>query len=279
MSRLSSWEVSDKFWEIAEPLIPKKKRVKGKKYKRKSGGGRLPILPRKVFEGIVYVLRTGIQWKALPKDKYGSPSAVHRYFLEWEKAGFFTKLWKKGLAEYDDFEGIAWKWQSGDGANIKAPMALESVGRNPTDRGKNGSKRSLLVDERGVPLSLIISGANRHDVTQLAALLESKVIQQKENDGKENLCLDAGYAGEAAKNIILDNGYVPHVRPRGEEIALKDKDPDFKPRRWIVEVAHSWFTRFRKLLVRYEKLDRSFMALHCLAAAIIALRKCGFIYG
>lgn len=136
MARVQSWEVSDKFWEFVEPMIPKKKRDKGKRYKRKPGGGRKPIEARKVFEGIVYVLRTGIQWKALPKSTYGSPSAIHRYFLEWEAAGFFTKLWKKGLAEYDEMEGIAWEWQSIDGSTIKAPMAKESNGKNPTDRGK-----------------------------------------------------------------------------------------------------------------------------------------------
>jgi transposase len=67
--------------------------------------------------------------------------------------------------------------------------------------------------------------------------------------------------------------YVPQVRPRGEEIEEKDKSPDFKARRWIVEVCHSWFNRFRKLLVRYEKMDRGYLGLLMLAAAIIVLRK------
>jgi transposase len=92
--------------------------------------------PRKVFEAIVYVLRTGIQWKALPKERFGSASSVHKYFLEWKKQGVFVKLWRKGLAEYDEMEGIAWAWQSIDGSMVKAPLALEAVGPNPTDRGK-----------------------------------------------------------------------------------------------------------------------------------------------
>jgi len=57
-----------------------------------------------VFAGIVYVLRTGIQWKALPKEQFGSPSAIHRYFLEWKEAGFFSKLWRKGIAELDEMQ-------------------------------------------------------------------------------------------------------------------------------------------------------------------------------
>jgi transposase len=134
--KIKSWEVSDKFWAIAAPLIPKPERSREKEYQRKIGGGRKPIEPRKVFEGIVFVLRTGIQWKALPKERFGSPSAIHRYFREWERRGFFLELWKRGLAEYDDMEGIAWRWQSIDGSTYKAPLARESSGANPTDRGK-----------------------------------------------------------------------------------------------------------------------------------------------
>ena len=92
--------------------------------------------PRKVFAGIVFVLRTGCQWKALPEKECGSSSSIHRYFLEWKRQGVFVRLWRKGLAEYDEMEGIAWSWQSIDGAMVKAPLALEAVEANPTDRGK-----------------------------------------------------------------------------------------------------------------------------------------------
>ncbi len=103
---------------------------------RKKGGGRKPLDYRKVFEGIVYVLRTGCQWKALPKEIYGSPSSVHAYFRQWEKAGVFLTMWRAGLAEYDEMEGISWLWQSIDSAMTKAPLAREAVGPSPTDRGK-----------------------------------------------------------------------------------------------------------------------------------------------
>jgi transposase len=90
---------------------------------------------RQAFAAIVYVLRTGIQWNALPKE-FGSSSAVHRHFQAWERAGFFRKIWEAGLAEYDGMHGIAWQWQCIDGAVHKAPLAVECVGANPTDRGK-----------------------------------------------------------------------------------------------------------------------------------------------
>jgi transposase len=133
---MQSWEVSDEFWSRVEPLIPVFRREESRTYKRKPGGGRKRKPPRLVFEGIVYVLRTGCQWKALPKERYGSASAIHRYFLEWEEEGFFKALWHASLAEYDEMEGIAWRWQSIDGTMMKAPLAQESVGPNPTDRGK-----------------------------------------------------------------------------------------------------------------------------------------------
>jgi transposase len=139
MKAIKSWTVSDTLWNKVASLIPKREREKGKKYKRKPGGGRKSMEPRKVFEAIVYVLRTGCQWKAMPKE-FGSASSVHKYFLEWKRQGVFIRIWRAGLAEYDEMEGIAWAWQSIDGAMVKAPLAIEAVGPNPTDRGKKWDK-------------------------------------------------------------------------------------------------------------------------------------------
>jgi transposase len=90
---------------------------------------------------------------------------------------------------------------------------------------------------------------------------------------RENLCADAGYSGEAPRKAMVAAGYEPHVRPRGEEKRAKDNNPLFKARRWVVEACHSWFNRLRKLVIRYEKLDSTHLALTHLAAAIITLRK------
>ncbi len=134
--RVESWAVTDAFWSRVEPLIPARKVDPKKKYLRKPGAGRPAKPARQIFEAVVYVLRTGCQWKALPKERFGSASAVHKRFLEWEEAGFFEELWKAGLCEYDDMEGIAWRWQSVDAAMVEAPLAQEVVGPNPTGRGK-----------------------------------------------------------------------------------------------------------------------------------------------
>ena len=150
-TRIKSWEVSDKFWAKVEPLVPKPRRDATKTYQRRRGGGRKPMDPRKVFCAIVYVLRTGIQWKALPRE-FGSSSSVHAYFRKWTKAGLFLRLWKKGLAEYDEMEGIAWSWQSIDGSLGKAPLAREAVGPNPTDRGKKRNQKAYVGGRAWTPV-------------------------------------------------------------------------------------------------------------------------------
>lgn len=131
------------------------------------------------------------------------------------------------------------------------------------------------MDGRGVPLSFIVTGANRHDVSQVDEVLNGIVMKQPSPPLRrhKHLCADAGYVGDSARECMERHGYIPHVKGRGEEKMEIERKPNKKARRWVVEVAHSWFNRFRKLLVRYEKLHRSFVALNQLAAAIIAFRK------
>jgi putative transposase len=124
-------------------------------------------------------------------------------------------------------------------------------------------------------LSFIVTGANEHDVTQLDAVLAAIMVKRKTPAARrsKHLCADAGYRGERALQIIESHGYIAHVVDRRKEADAKRRDPTKKARRWVVEVCHSWFNRFRKLLVRYEKLERSFVALNHIAAAIIAFRN------
>ena len=126
-------------------------------------------------------------------------------------------------------------------------------------------------------MSIVVTGANRHDVSQLELVLDEIIIERP--DTVQHLCADKGYAGEPAQKAIKDRNYIPLVKQRGEEIQEKKDDPQFRCRRWIVEVAHSWFNRFRKLLVRYEKITKTYEALLHIVAAIIAFRKAGVVYG
>jgi len=142
-------------------------------------------------------------------------------------------------------EGIAWEWHAIDASMNNASMAKESSRRNPTDRG---TKRHILVDERGVSLSFVVTGANRHDVSQLKQSWTTKLHCRS-----WSLSLKI-YARMLGMREKLENPY-------------------FKARRWGVEACHSWFNRFRKLTIRYEKFETTHLALIHLAAAIIALRK------
>ena len=121
-----SWLMSDAFWRHIQPLLPS--------YPRSRKGGRPRADLRQVMNGIFYVLRTGCQWKAVP-SYYGSGSTIHRYFQEWTLRGVFAKLWKSMLCRYDTRRGIAWRWQSLDGAQTKAPLGGEKNRQKP-DRSR-----------------------------------------------------------------------------------------------------------------------------------------------
>jgi len=120
----------------------------------------------------------------------------------------------------------------------------------------------------------VITGANRHDVSQLEALLNSIIVERPDIfEHPQHLCLDKGYTGESALEIVVLRGFIPHIKSRRQEKSEKEHIPGYKARRWVVEVTHSWINRFRKLLVRFEKLTVSHEGLLMLACAFIAFRK------
>jgi transposase len=110
---LTILNISDKLWNEIKSIFPKEKPLKTV--------GRPIVRYRKVIDGILYVLRTGCQWKMLPKE-YGSGSTCHRRFQEWNSLDIFKKIWIKLLKIYDDCIGINWIWQSIDSISIKSPL-------------------------------------------------------------------------------------------------------------------------------------------------------------
>lgn len=131
------------------------------------------------------------------------------------------------------------------------------------------------MDGRGVPWSLIVTAANVNDGKRIDEVLGALVVKRERTPLRrgKHLCADAGYRGADSIRSMKAHGYIPHVVDRRKEADIKRRNPANKARRWVVEVCHSGFNRFRKLLVRYEKLERSFVALNHLAAAIIVFRK------
>jgi putative transposase len=282
MARTYPWKVSDELWERVQPLIPPRP--------PRPKGGRPPADDREMFAAIVYILRTGLQWNALPRE-LGASSTVYDRFRQWESQGFFHRLWQAGLAEYDELAGIGWDWQSVDGSVVKAPFAQAAVGPAPTDRGKQGTKRSILCDRRGVPLALVIEGANRHDMKLLSATLDNQVVQRPEPtmERPQNLCLDAGYDYAPVYADLYLRGYEPHVRlnPKyhkwywealkqhpAEDVPANNLEVTKQPRRWVVERLFSWLNRSRRLLIRWEKLAAPYEAFLKLACALICFHQC-----
>lgn len=272
-----TWELSDSFWLRIKPLLPKpKSRLRGRGKNRKNVGGRPPADPRQLMAGILYVLRTGCQWNAAPKE-FGSGKTLHRYFQLWTRKRVFKRMWQAGLEEYDELKGIEWQWQSVDGAITKAPLGGQATGKNPTDRAKCGVKRSLLVEARGVPLAIEVGPANRHEVKMLAETLDGVVVERPRpsEQEKQNLCLDKGYAGEPTQMEAKARGYEVHVPEKANaKKKRKRKGGRRKARRWVVEVTHSWLNRFRRLLVRWEKKKANYLSMLYFACAIICWRKC-----
>ena len=139
----------------------------------------------------------------------------------------------------------------------------------------------MLVDGRGVPLSLVASGANVHDLKLLAATLDQVIRARPAPRAKapQHLCADAGYKGAPARQVVEKHHYRSHIKQRREEADAKRKRPGYKARRWVVERTHSWLNRFRKLLVSFEKTKEGYVALLALAAAMICWRQTISIYG
>ena len=265
-----AWRISDDLWERIEPLLPPER--------PHPTGGRPWQPARQMADAIFYVLRTGCQWKALPRS-LGAPSTVHDRFRDWVEAGVFRRLWERGLLEYDERVGIDWEWQAMDGAMTKAPLGGEGTGRNPTDRGKQGTKRSLLVEGRGVPIGLTIDGANRHDMKLVERTLNTLPLARPTPtpEQPQHLCLDKGYDYDAVRQTVLDFGYTAHIVARGQERHAKQQVPGYRARRWIVERTHSWMNRFRRLLIRWEKKVDHYLAFLHFACAWIAFRAAGTI--
>jgi transposase len=105
--------VPDELWDEIVTVLPKEK--------PRNTVGRPAVPFRKVMDGVMYVLRTGCQWKMLPSE-FGSGSTCHRRFQEWVRLDVFKNIWVRLLKIYDSKKGIRWNWQSLDSISIKSPL-------------------------------------------------------------------------------------------------------------------------------------------------------------
>jgi transposase len=165
----------------------------------------------------------------------------------------------------------------------------KKTGKNPTDRAKKGTKRSLLTDGRGVPVGVAVAGANVPDYQLAEETIESIPVPRPEprvpstpeapQAGQEQgLCLDAGYFYEEIYALLERWGYTAHIRPVGSGSGVRDltaaeaKAAAILARRWVAERTHSWLNRFRGLLIRWCKKPENYLAMLHFACALITHR-------
>jgi putative transposase len=220
MARIHTWEISDDFWNLVEPLIPTSPRLEEKNYTRKPGGGR----KRKYSTGCI-----------LPRS---SPCCAQELF------GTLCPVRNSKARIGDGWPNMMrWKESPGFGKlptdrTLKRHFAQESIGANPTDWGtvQNGV---FLSTSMASPCHSSSAEPTGMTVFPLKPLPEETVIEPEDRNALRNLCLDAGYAGK--DEGVKENGFLTHIRPRGEEKKLIERDPTFNACRWVIELTHSWF--------------------------------------
>ena len=157
----------------------------------------------------------------------------------------------------------------------QSPFWGDSIGCNPTDRGKKGVKRSLLVEESGGPLAVVVDGANRHDTKLLEATIQAIVVERPvpTEEQPQHLCLDKGYDNPTGHDTVEKHGYVGHIRPIGEEKLDEVGEKSHPARRWVVERTLAWLSKCRAILVRYDKHASNYLGLLQLACALLWFRR------
>lgn len=149
------------------------------------------------------------------------------------------------------------------------------MGKNPTDRGKKGSKESVLIDGDGGPLGVVLAAANVNDQQLLRDTIEAIVIERPEPtpQAPQHLCLDAGYDNPTGREAAAAGKYTPHIVPVRKEKRSQTRTQGYKPRRWVVERTLAWLCKCRGILVRYDKQDENFLGLIQLAGALFWYRR------
>jgi putative transposase len=260
------WEVPDDLWERIEWLI--------NEYDPPKTTGRSRADARRVLDGIIFRFRTGCQWNHIPKV-YGDDSTIHRTFQRWLEINLFEMIWSLLAAECDELARVKWEWQAADGWLGKARSGGDEIGPNPTDRAKNGTKKSLLTDAGGGPLSLVIAPANVNDHKLLEATIEAIVTERPEPTEQEpqNLCLDKGYDNKASREVVKKRGYQEHIRRIGEEKLDRRGKKKHPARRYVVERTLAWLSKCRGLLIRYERKSENYLAQLQFACALLWYRR------
>ena len=227
------------------------------------------IADRVVFDKLIQVVVLGAAYERIA-DSRCSATTIRRRRDEWIQAGIFAALEQICLEAYDRIVGLDLDDVSVDGCIVKAPCGGEAAGRSPVDRGKQGTKRSLLVDGTGIPLGCVAAGAHRNDSPLLRPTLErSARFDQGMGVGlpeEITVHLDAGYDSHITRDLLAELGCRGVISIKGFPLQAGQ--------RWVVERTNSWHNRgFKKLATCTERRARVINAFIALANAAIVVRR------
>lgn len=259
------WALPDGLWERIEPILERRYPA--------AGTGRPRSDLRLVLDGVIYRMRSGVQWNQLPR-RFGADSTVHGWFQRFVADGVLIEIWAAVAGECDELGAVLWEWQAADGVMGKSRFCGDKRGPNPTDRAKMGTKKHLLVDQQGGPLALVIDGANVNDHKLLEATIEGVVIERPDpEEVAQRLCLDKAYYNRATEALCKGAGYAAHIRRIGEEKLDNQGEKTHPARRWVVERTIAWLQKCRAILVRYDKKSENYEGLVQLACALLWWRR------
>jgi putative transposase len=257
------WELPDELWERIEPILLRRYPI--------AATGRPRADLRLVLDAIIYRMRSGVQWNRLPRS-FGADSTVHGWFQRFVADGVLEEIWAALVTECDELGLVLWEWQAADGVMGKSRFEGDKRGPNPTDRAKQGTKKSVIVEQHGGPLGVAIDGANVHDTKLLAATIEAVVVERPA-EVAQHLCLDKAYDNPTGEAACEAGGYVPHIRRIGEEKLDVRGEKTHPARRWVVERTIAWLQRCRAILIRYDKKSENYKGMVQLACALLWWRR------
>lgn len=137
----------------------------------------------------------------------------------------------------------------------------------------------MLTEANGIPIGLAVAGANRNDMKLVRMTIDSIPVDRPKptREQPQGMCMDKGYDYEEVRETVREFGFTAHIRSRGEEAQALKREAGFKARRWVVERAHSWMNRFRRVLIRWDKSAANYLAFLHFACALIAFRAAGLL--
>lgn len=225
-----------------------------------------PRIPdRVVFEHVIAALVHGSGYERVASPAC-SDRTIRRRVKYWSELGMAEQVHALALMAYDQMIGLELDELSVDGCLTKAPCGGEASGRSPVDRGKQGLKRSVATEARGVPLGIVSAGANRHDSPLLLPTLEAAKEQVGPLPKQVNVNLDRGYDSDKTRAALTMLGFTGEIARKGVPAPIQ------AGKRWVVERSHSWMNGFGKLRRCTEKRAQIIDFYLYLSAAIVTLR-------